>query len=116
MMCKDVVKLASVSTKRNQNGYPEATVQMTEIFADAQSAKRQEFYEALRSGRELTLSCKVRSADYARQKYVKIDGIWYEVVRSYTVEDWTELNCTEVKALEKWMEEDIADDDKRDPD
>lgn len=116
MMCKDEVTLASVSTKRNKNGYPEAMVQMTEIFADVQSARRQEFYEALRSGQELAISCKVRSADYARQKYVKIDGIWHKVVRAYTVEDWTELNCTEVKALEKWMEEDVADDNKRDPD
>lgn len=47
MLYKDEITLASVSTKRDKDGFPEADVQLTEVFADVQSAKRREFYEAL---------------------------------------------------------------------
>lgn len=116
MMCKDEIVLASVATTRNRNGYPQPSVQLTEVFADIQSAKRQEFYDAMRSGIAVEISIKVRSADYSGQKYIKADGRWYQLVRDFRVEDWTELNCKEVKALAEWMKEESEGDDERDPD
>lgn len=105
MLCKDEIVLASVSTERDKDGFPKANVQLTECFADVQSAKRSEFYEALRSGIKMDIVCKVKSIDYGRQKYVRWENTWYRVVRAYRVEDWTELNCEEVKSLEQWMTE-----------
>lgn len=105
MLYKDEITLASVSTKRDKDGFPETDVQLTEIFADVQSAKRSEFYEALRAGIAMEIACNVRSIDYGRQKYVRWEGVWYKVVRAYRVEDWTELNCEEVTSLEPWMTE-----------
>lgn len=105
MLYKDEITLVSVSTKRDKDGFPEADVQLTEIFADVQSAKRREFYEALRSGIQMDIACRIRSIDYGRQKYVRWESTWYRVVRAYQVEDWTELNCEEVTSLEPWMTE-----------
>lgn len=113
MMYKDEIVLASVSTGRDKDGFPKADVQITEVFADVHSVKRSEFYEALRSGIAMDITCKVRSVDYGRQKYVRWEGTWYRVVRDYRVEDWTELNCEEVKSLEQWMVEVEADADNQ---
>ncbi len=105
MMYKDEIVLASVSTSRDKDGFPKADVRITEVFADVQSAKRREFYEALRSGIAMEITCRVRSIDYGRQKYIRWEDAWYRVVRAYRVEDWTELNCEEVKSVEQWMTE-----------
>lgn len=105
MMYKDEIVLASASTGRDKDGFPKADVQITEVFADVQSVKRSEFYEALRSGIAMDITCKVRSIDYGRQKFVRWEGTWYKVVRSYRVEDWTELNCEEITSLAQWMTE-----------
>lgn len=111
MMYKDEIVLASVSNGRDKDGFPKADVQITAVFADVKSVKRSEFYEALRSGIAMGITCKVRSVDYGRQKYVRWEGTWYRVVRDYRVGDWTELNCEEVKSLEQWMVEVGADAD-----
>lgn len=111
MLYKDEIVLASVSTERDKDGFPKADVQITAVFADVQSAKRSEFYEALRSGIKMDIACRIRSLDYSRQKYVRWEGTWYKVVRAYWKEDWTELNCEEIKSLAKWMTEVDADAD-----
>ena len=59
----------------------------------------------------MEITCRVRSIDYGRQKYVRWEGMWYRVVRAYRVEDWTELSCEEIKSLKKWMTEADADAD-----
>lgn len=111
MMYKEEIVLASVSAGRDKDGFSKVAVQITEVFADVQSVKRSEFYEALRSGIAMDITFKVRSVDYDRQKYVMWEGVWYRVVRDYRAEDWTELNCEEIKSLEKWMMEVNADAD-----
>lgn len=111
MMYKEEIVLASVSAGRDKDGFSKVAVQITEAFADVESVKRSEFYEALRSGIAMDITFKVRSVDYDRQKYVMWEGVWYRVVRDYREEDWTELNCEEIKSLEKWMMEVNADAD-----
>ena len=111
MLYKDEIMLASVSSGRDKDGFPKTDVRTTEVFADVQSAKRREFYEALRAGIAMEIMCRIRSIDYGRQKYIRWEGMWYRVVRVYRVEDWTELNCEEIKSREKWMTEVDADAD-----
>lgn len=111
MLYKDEIMLASVSTEQDKDGFPEADVQLTEVFADVKSAGRSEFYKALWSGIAMEIACKIRSVDYGRQKYVRWDGTWYRVVRAYRAEDWTELKCEEVTSLKRWMTEVDADAD-----
>lgn len=113
MMYKDEMILVSIAAGRDKDGFPKAKadVRLTEVFADVQSAKRREFYEALRAGIAMEIACRVRSIDYDRQKYVRWEDRWYKVVRAYRVEDWTELNCEEVTSLKQWMMEVDADAD-----
>lgn len=98
MLYRDVVELVAVTTVEDKDGYDQVSETKTEVFADVQSVKREEFYKSMQAGRELVAAFVIRACDYGGQPYLDYCGERYRVVRAYTKDgELLELNCAEHK-------------------
>lgn len=102
----DVVNLIAVEKGINANGFNTEIEHGTTVFADIQSVKRAEFYEAMRSGLKLTNCIVVNKLDFDYATYddgnnvkhkpskVEVNGEKYKIVRTYqTSDDLLEIVC-----------------------
>lgn len=64
-----------------------------EVWADRRSPTRREFYEAGRSGIDLTDTFAVHGEDYGGEMQLCWNGQLYTVVRAYEKGDTVELSC-----------------------
>lgn len=94
MLFRDVVKLISVTTTENDMGDIIETPVEREVFADKQSIRQSEFYQAAATGLRPELMFVVRSVDYNGEQKLKYNDKEYAVIRTYDKDgELTELVC-----------------------
>ena len=94
MLFRDVVRLISVTTTENDMGDIIETPVEREVFADKQSIRQSEFYQAAATGLRPELMFVVRSVDYNGEQKLKYNDKEYAVIRTYDKDgELTELVC-----------------------
>lgn len=94
MLFRDVVTLIDVAYATNGIGDTIETEIRTEVFADKQSIRQSEFYQAAATGLRPELMFVVRSIDYNQQPKLDYDGKTYTIIRAYDKDgEFTELVC-----------------------
>ena len=94
MLFRDVVKLISIAVTENDMGDIIETPVEREVFADKQSIRQSEFYQAAATGLRPELMFVVRSIDYEGEPKLKCNGKEYTIIRTYDKDgELTELVC-----------------------
>ena len=94
MLFRDVVKLISVTVTENDMGDIIETPTEREVFADKQSIRQSEFYQAAATGLRPELMFVVRSIDYNGEPKLKYNGKEYAISRTYDKDgELIELIC-----------------------
>lgn len=94
MLFKEVIKLISVTTGENDMGDPVEIPVEREIFADKQSIRQSEFYQAAATGLRPELMFVVRTIDYNQEPKLKYNDKEYTIIRTYDKDgELTELIC-----------------------
>lgn len=94
MLFRDVVDLIGVVSDTNSIGDTIETETRTEVFADKQSVRQSEFYQAAATGLRPELMFVVRSIDYNQQPKLDYNGKTYTIIRAYDKDgEFTELVC-----------------------
>lgn len=83
MLFKEVVKLISVTASENDMGDIIETLVEREVFADKQSIRQSEFYQAAATGLRPELMFVVRSVDYNQEPKLKHGDKTYTIIRTY---------------------------------
>lgn len=100
MLFKDVIKLISIETTPDNDGFPVTTEIKRQVFADKKSVRQSEFYQAALQNINLELMFDVRTVDYQEEKLLDYEGKRYKIVRTYDKDgEMTELICSR---LESW--------------
>ncbi len=98
MFYTDEITLIADKTTIDSAGYPVTAEKCRDVFANAKSVTRAEYYEAMRSGISASIVFVVSSHDYRDERIVEYEGRRYKVERTYfTDADHVELTCSEVK-------------------
>ena len=94
MLYRDVIKLISITTTENDMGDTIEVQDERQVFADKQSIRQSEFYQAAATGLRPELMFVVRSIDYNDEKKLKYNGKEYTIIRTYDKDgELTELVC-----------------------
>lgn len=96
MYFSDRIKLRTWENGVDSAGFEvPGTLTAREVWADAQSVKRSEFYAAQNAGVRVDVVFAVRVEDYAGEVEVEHAGVIYDVVRSYKKggSGTVEINC-----------------------
>jgi SPP1 family predicted phage head-tail adaptor len=94
MLFRDVVKLISITVTENDMGDIIETPVEREVFADKQSIRQSEFYQAAATGLRPELMFVVRSVDYNGEQKLKYNDKEYAIIRTYDKDgELTELVC-----------------------
>ncbi len=94
MLYRDVIKLISITTTENDMGDTIEVQDERQVFADKQSIRQSEFYQAAATGLRPELMFVVRSIDYNDEKKLKYNGKEYTIIRTYDKDgELTELIC-----------------------
>ena len=94
MLFRDVVKLISINVTENDMGDIIETPVEREVFADKQSIRQSEFYQAAATGLRPELMFVVRSIDYNGEQKLKYNSKEYTIIRTYDKDgELTELIC-----------------------
>lgn len=94
MLFKDVVKLISVTVTENNMGDIIETPVEREVFADKQSIRQSEFYQAAATGLRPELMFVVRTIDYDNEPKLKYNDKEYIIIRTYDKDgELIELVC-----------------------
>jgi SPP1 family predicted phage head-tail adaptor len=94
MLFRDVVKLINITTAENDMGDIIEETNEREVFADKQSIRQSEFYQAAATGLRPELMFVVRSIDYNDEPRLKYNGKEYTIIRTYDKDgELTELVC-----------------------
>lgn len=94
MLFKEVIKLISITTSENDMGDPVEIPVEREVFADKQSIRQSEFYQAAATGLRPELMFVVRTIDYNQEQKLKYNGKEYTIIRAYDKDgELTELVC-----------------------
>ena len=98
MLFKEVIKLISVTTTENDMGDIIETPVEREVFADKQSIRQSEFYQAAATGLRPELMFVVRTVDYNQESKLKWpatdEGKEYTIIRTYDKDgELIELIC-----------------------
>lgn len=94
MLFRDVVKLISITVTENDMGDIIETPVEREVFADKQSIRQSEFYQAAATGLRPELMFVVRSIDYEGEPRLKYSGKEYTIIRTYDKDgELIELIC-----------------------
>jgi len=94
MLFRDVVKLISITVTENDMGDIIETPVEREVFADKQSIRQSEFYQAAATGLRPELMFVVRTIEYNGETRLKYNGKIYDIIRIYDKDgELTELVC-----------------------
>ena len=94
MRMDKIITLRSTVTVPNATGLAVETPTDTQVFADVQSVRRQEFYAANAAGNSVEIVFIINADEYGGQMDVIYNGAAYTVVRSYQKGlGRIELNC-----------------------
>ena len=94
MLFKEVIKLISVTVTENDMGDIIETPVEREVYADKQSIRQSEFYQAAATGLRPELMFVVTSIEYEGEQKLKYNDKEYTIIRTYDKDDeLTELIC-----------------------
>lgn len=94
MMFKDVLNLISITTTVNAVGDSIEAESKKEVYADKQSIKRNEFYQAAATGLRPELMFIIRTIDYSQEprlEYPVDSEKYYTIIRIYEKGEFIEL-------------------------
>lgn len=94
MLFKDVISLITVTTTENELGDTIEVSTERQVFADKQSVRQSEFYQAAATGLRPELMFVVRTIEYNGETRLKYNGKEYSIIRTYDKDgELTELIC-----------------------
>lgn len=94
MLFKEVIKLISTTTTENELGDTIEVSTERQVFADKQSVRQSEFYQAAATGLRPELMFVVRTIEYNGETKLKYNGKEYSIIRTYDKDgELTELVC-----------------------
>ena len=94
MLFKDVISLITVTTTENELGDTIEVSTERQVFADKQSVRQSEFYQAAATGLRPELMFAVRTIEYNGETKLKYNGKEYSIIRTYNKDgELTELVC-----------------------
>ena len=94
MLYRDVIKLISITTTENDMGDTIEVQDERQVFADKQSIRQSEFYQAAATGLRPELMFVVRTIEYNGETRLKYNGKEYSIIRTYDKDgELTELVC-----------------------
>ena len=94
MLFRDVISLITVTTTENELGDTIEVSTERQVFADKQSVRQSEFYQAAATGLRPELMFVVRSIDYNQEPKLKHGDKTYTIIRTYDKDgELTELVC-----------------------
>ena len=97
MYFSDRITLRTVTHSTDTDGYPTESNEDTEVWANAKSATRAEFYAANASGIEVSQMFEVHTEDWGKQTQVIYNSKTYDIIRSFQKGLGTvELTCKAV--------------------
>jgi len=94
MLFKEVIKLITITIGENDMGDSVEIPVEREVFADKQSIRQSEFYQAAATGLRPELMFVVRSIDYNQEPKLKHGDKTYTIIRTYDKDgELIELIC-----------------------
>ena len=94
MLFKDVISLITITTTENELGDTIEVPTERQVFADKQSIRQSEFYQAAATGLRPELMFVGRSIDYYQEPKLKHGDKAYTIIRTYDKDgELTELIC-----------------------
>ena len=94
MLFKDVISLITITTTENELGDTIEVPTERQVFADKQSIRQSEFYQAAATGLRPELMFVVRSIDYNQEPKLKHGDKTYTIIRTYDKDgELTERIC-----------------------
>jgi SPP1 family predicted phage head-tail adaptor len=95
MLFRDTIKLISITNTTNDIGDPVQTKTKTaDIFADKQSVRQNEFYQAMATGLKPELMFVIREIDYNQEPMLEYNSKEYNIIRTYSKDsELIELVC-----------------------
>ena len=94
MLFRDVISLITVTTTENELGDTIEVSTERQVFADKQSVRQSEFYQAAATGLRPELMFVVRTIEYNGETKLKYNGKEYSIIRTYDKDgELTELIC-----------------------
>lgn len=84
MLFNAVINLISNSSNTTNNiGDPIPTPTSREVFADKQSIRQSEFYQAAATGLRPEIMFVIRTIDYNQESQLQYNNKTYEIIRTY---------------------------------
>ena len=98
MLFREVINLISTSEGTNSLGDPiKIFVESENIFADKQSIRQSEFYQAAAVGLKPEITLVIRTIEYNQESLLKFNGKKYNIIRTYEKDnEFIELICNGV--------------------
>jgi len=94
MLFRDVISLITVTTTENELGDTIEVSTERQVFADKQSVRQSEFYQAAATGLRPELMFVVRTIEYNGETRLKYNDKEYSIIRTYDKDgELTELVC-----------------------
>ena len=98
MLFREVINLISTSEGTNSLGDPiKIFVESENIFADKQSIRQSEFYQAAAIGLKPEITLVIRTIEYNQESLLKYNSKKYNIIRTYEKDnEFIELICNGV--------------------
>ena len=101
MLFREVIDLVSVAYTINDIGNSTEVETKTTAFADKQSIRQSEFYQAAQTGLRPELMFVIRTIDYNNQPRLEHNSKKYNIIRAYDkTGELTELVCQGIVGTE----------------
>lgn len=98
MFFKDVLNLISITTTgKTETGRPITAETLREVFADVESVRQSEFYQAQSVGMKPEIMFSIRQGDYNNETTLEYESTRYSIIRTYSIDgEIIELICSRV--------------------
>ena len=98
MLFREVINLISITEGTNELGDPiKIPVESPDIFADKQSIRQSEYYQAVAVGLKPEITLVIRTIDYNQAPMLKFNGKKYNIIRTFEKDsEFIELICSGV--------------------
>lgn len=102
MLYREIIDLVSEVPVTNEYGDTIQTETTQTVFADKQSIRQNEFYQAMATGLKPELKFVIRLIDYNNQSLLLYDNKRYNIIRTYDVDgEQIELTCQGIIETER---------------
>ena len=101
MFFREIIDLVNITKVTNDYGDIVESETLTQVFADKQSIRQSEFYQAFATGLRPELMFVIREVDYNNQPRIKYNSKYYNIIRTYGKDgELLELICEGIVGTE----------------